>query len=292
MSNLQIWTLAARPKTLWAALTPVLIGTVLARADDAFSLWPALAAAWGAIWIQIGTNFANDYYDFKSGADRGERLGPLRVTQAGLVAPAAMKLATLIAFGLAFVAGLYLVWHAGWPIAIIGLASILFGILYTGGPYPLGYNGLGEAFVLVFFGPVAVAGTYYVQTLQIGIVPILAGLGPGWLSVAMLAVNNLRDLDNDRACGKRTLAARFGRPFARAEYLAAVYLAALTPVLLYLINPARPWSLITLVLPVLAVSTARTVLTRTDGSALNGVLATTGQLMLAYAALFSIGWLL
>ena len=178
-STMEIWILAARPKTLWAAIAPVIIGTAIAYDSGAAAWLPALAALFGAVAIQIGTNLANDYFDYTKGTDAGNRLGPLRVTQAGLVKPKTMKLATVVAFLLASVAGAYLVWRGGWPILIIGVLSILSGVFYTAGPYPLGYNGLGDIFVLIFFGPVAVGGTYYVQTLSIDWTVLVAGLAPG-----------------------------------------------------------------------------------------------------------------
>ena len=193
-SRLKIWITASRPKTLWAAFSPVIIGTAMAYGEGKVHWLSAFLAAVGAILIQIGTNFSNDYYDYFRGVDKKERLGPLRVTQAGLVKPETMKRATILIFSLAFISGLYLIYRGGWPVLIIGLLSILFGILYTAGPYPLGYNGLGDIFVLIFFGLVAVGGTYYVQALEINKLVLLAGLSPGLFSTAILTVNNLRDI--------------------------------------------------------------------------------------------------
>ena len=291
-SQLKLWWLAARPKTLPAAIAPVLIGAAMAHADGATVFLPALAALFGAVMIQIGTNLANDYYDYIKGADAGVRLGPTRLTQAGLIKPSAMKHAAVIAFGLALLIGCYLVWRGGWPIVIIGLSSILFGVLYTGGPYPLGYHGLGEIFVLIFFGPVAVGGTYYVQMLDINAVVVAAGLAPGLFSVAILTINNLRDIDSDRQTGKRTLAVRLGRCFARCEYIVVVLAACAVSPALYIWTKSHPFSLLATATALAAIGAFRTVLTSTDGTALNGVLAATGKLLLLYSVLFSIGWML
>ncbi len=292
MTSPAVWLMASRPKTLFAAAAPVVIGTAMAL-DIGGIHWPsALAALVGALLIQIGTNFANDYSDFKSGADRGERLGPTRVTQAGLVTPSQMKFATALVFALALLVGAYLVYRGGWPIVVIGLTSILFGILYTAGPYPLGYNGLGDLFVLIYFGPVAVGGTYYVQTLQVTPAVLIAGLPPGLFSVGILTINNLRDIDNDRRAGKRTLAARFGRTFARTEYAAVILIALLVPVVLVLMTGAHYWSLAAALTLLPAIPAFRTAWRATDGPSLNNLLATTGKLLLLYSVVFSVGWLL
>jgi len=284
-----VWIMASRPKTLFAAIAPVIIGCALAFADRCLHTWSALTALLGAVAIQIGTNFVNDYYDFKKGSDTPDRLGPTRVTQAGLVTPAAMKTAIAIAFGLAILIGVYLVYRGGWPIVIIGLSSVLFGILYTAGPMPLGYTGLADLFVLVFFGPVAVGGTYYVQTLTINMDVIIAGIAPGLFSVAILTVNNLRDIETDRRTGKQTLAARFGRNFARTEYTASVVVACLIPAWL-LIRGGYEYQLALAGLTLPAAMPVITVVWRsTDGPTLNNTLANTGRLLLLYAVLFSVG---
>ncbi len=289
-SRLSVWILAARPKTLPAGLAPVLIGTAMAFADGLL-YWPAaIAAALGSLLIQIGTNYANDYFDFKKGADAHQRLGPLRVTQAGLVTPHAMKVATIIVFLLALFVGAYLVSRGGLPIVVIGLLSILFGILYTGGPWPLGYNGLGDIFVLIFFGPVAVGGTYYVQTLTITAPVLVAGLAPGLFSVAILTVNNLRDIDSDRATGKRTLAVRGGRRFAVAEYTLCILIACLVPLILVVAWRVHPWAVISSATLLFAVPAIKAVAT-ISGEPLNHTLAVTGRLLLIFSVLFAIGWI-
>ena len=291
-SSIDTWVSASRPRTLPAAAAPVIIGTAMAIEAGGFHLLSCLAALIGALLIQIGTNFANDYYDFKKGADKGERLGPTRATQSGLVTPEAMRQAMFLIFGLAILVGVYLVWRGGWPIVIIGLSSVLFGILYTGGPYPLGYNGLGELFVLIYFGPVAVGGTYYVQTLDINSTVLIAGLAPGLFSVAILAVNNLRDINNDRRTGKRTLAVRFGDTFARYEYVLAITAAAFIPMVLWVVTQSHPLGMISIAALVIAVKPSVTVFAFTDGRQLNSVLSDTGRILLLYSILFSVGWLL
>lgn len=291
LSQSRIWILAARPKTLTAAAAPVIIGSAMAWEVGALHVASAIAALIGALLIQIGTNFANDYFDYCKGTDEGERLGPMRVTQAGLVSPGSMKRATIIVFGLAVLIGIFLVYRGGWPIVIIGLLSILFGVLYTGGPYPLGYNGLGDIFVLIFFGPVAVGGTYYVQALGITGPVMLAGLAPGLFSVAILTVNNLRDLETDRRSGKKTLAVRLGKTFSVAEYIGCILLACAVPVTLYLWHDSHPWVMLSSCIALVAIPSFKSVCTD-SGKVLNDTLAATGRLLFMFSILFSIGWLL
>lgn len=245
MTPLQIWLLASRPKTLPAAAAPVIVGTAVALSDGVFRLWPALAALLGALLIQIGTNFANDVFDFKKGADTQERLGPLRVTQAGLLSPKQVMVGMWLVFALAVMVGLYLVYVGGWPIVAIGILSIVSGIAYTGGPFPLGYNGLGDLFVFIFFGLVAVGGTYYVQAGSVGVASIWAAIPIGLLATAILIVNNLRDIETDRQAGKKTLAVRFGVKGAQTEYLLVVALAYLTPLIGWLVAAIPATTLLT-----------------------------------------------
>ncbi len=292
MVRAKIWLQAARPKTLWAAVAPVLIGTVMAWSDNRFDGLIALLTFAATILIQIGTNFANDYYDFIKGADTGDRIGPQRITQSGLVEPRTTFIAFSLLFTLAFVCGLYLIYTGGWPILVIGILSIAFGILYTGGPYPLGYNGLGDLFVLIFFGPVAVAGTYYLQAHTITWPVFLAGFSPGLLSTALLTVNNLRDIHTDKKAGKRTLAVRFGAGFARWEYLFSVMLACTMPVFLLLLTRDHPFSLATLLILGIAIPMVRSVFSMEIGPGLNEILGKTGRLLFIYSVVFSIGWLI
>ena len=288
-SRPQVWILAARPKTLWAAAAPVIIGAAIAFYDAAFHVTAFLAALFGAIFIQIGTNFANDLFDFKKKTDTHDRVGPLRVTQAGLVSPSHMRIATIVAFSVAFAIGIYLVYRGGWPIVAIGLASILFGVLYTGGPYPLGYNGLGDVFVFIFFGPVAVGGTYYVMAQTITPAAVFAGIAPGLLSTAILVVNNTRDLETDQRTGKRTLAVRFGRRFSEVQYGLLVFGAGAYPVVYFAVTHEHPYAMIASIVIIPAFLITRQ-LVRFSGAALNDVLANTGKLLALYALLFAIGW--
>ncbi len=288
-SRSQVWILAARPKTLWAAAAPVIIGAAIAFYDAAFHVPAFMAGLLGAIFIQIGTNFANDLFDFKKNTDTHDRVGPLRVTQAGLVSPSQMRTATIMAFSVAFVIGIYLVYRGGWPIVAIGLASILFGVLYTGGPYPLGYNGLGDIFVFIFFGPVAVGGTYYVMAQTVTPVALLAGIAPGLLSTAILVVNNTRDLETDQRTGKRTLAVRFGRRFSEVQYGLLAFGAGAFPVVYFVVTREHPYAMIASMVIIPAFLITRQ-LVRFSGAALNDVLANTGRLLALYALLFAIGW--
>lgn len=291
-SPVKTWTLAARPKTLWAAVAPVVVGTAMAWEDEAAHAASALFALLGALLIQIGTNFSNDYIDFLKGADTGTRKGPLRVTQAGLISPRAMKRATFLIFALAFATGLYLVWRGGWPVLLIGSLSIVAGVFYTAGRYSLAYLGLGDLFVLLFFGPVAVGGTYYVQALDLTWEVIVAGLGPGLLAAALLMVNNLRDADEDRAAGKKTLVVRFGRRFGAGLYIFSVIGAALVPVVLYLVTEAHPFALAAVGAVPMAIPAMRTLLHTQKASDLNPLLGSTARLLLVYSLLFSVGWIL
>ena len=291
-SFLNTWMMAARPQTLPAAIAPVVMATGMAFGDGIHHFPTALVALFGAISIQIGTNFVNDYCDFKKGTDREDRKGPLRVTQAGLVTPTQMISATVLVFLISILCCLWLVKRGGWPIAVIGVLSILSGIFYTAGSRPYAYFGLGEIFVFIFFGPVAVGGTYYVQSLEINPAVILAGLGPGLLSAAILVINNLRDREEDARAGKKTLAVRFGKHFAMTEYLAMIIAACLIPVLLYVIMRDHLAILSVALILFLAIPSIVTILTQSDGPSLNHALAHTGRLLLIYSLIFSIGWIL
>ena len=288
MNVWQIWWLAIRPRTLPAAAAGVVMGSALAWADGSFQPGPALAALCVALLLQIGSNVANDVYDFERGTDTSERQGPLRVTQAGLLPAAQVKRGMWIIFALAAMFGLYLAFLRGWVVVFIGLAAILSAIAYTGGPFPLGYYGLGDILVFIFFGLVAVTGTYFAQ---VGSVSAAAG----WMSVpvglivtAILVVNNLRDIENDRKAGKHTLAVRLGERGARIEFLSCMLIAfAILPVLI-LLNIVPALSLLAWLSIPLAWKTLRVVFTQ-QGRPLNAALAGTGQTALAYSLLFWLG---
>ncbi len=284
--------MAARPKTLPASMAPVVMGTVMAFGDGLQDFQSAGVALITAILLQIGTNFANDYFDFRKGADTIARIGPQRVTASGFVAPKAMLNAVIFVFGLAVISSVWLILRAGWPIAVIALLAVLSGIFYTAGPWPFGYLGLGETFVLIFFGPVAVAGTYYVQSFEINLAVIIAGLGCGFLSTAILVVNNLRDIRTDRMSNKKTLAVRFGRRFAQCEYLLLVVLASLTPVAVYGIMHDRIGILWAVLVLIFAVPAVQIVYSKKDGPSLNRILHYTGFLLVIYTLLFCVGWML
>jgi 1,4-dihydroxy-2-naphthoate octaprenyltransferase len=287
-----VWIPATRPKTLAAAVAPVVMGSAIAFGDGAFHALAAVAALVGAVAIQIGTNFANDLFDHAKGADTDARLGPTRATASGLVPPSAMRRAFVLMFAIALAAGAYLVWRGGWPVVVIGLLSILFGVLYTGGPAPLAYLGIADLFVLVFFGPVAVAGTHYVEALEWSVAAAVAGLAPGVLSVALLTVNNLRDVDEDRETGKKTLVVRFGRGFAKAWYLICLLVAAWLPVVLVGCFDAPQGVLFASAAALVGVFPLRQVLRAKPGDTLSGALAGTGRLLVLYALAFTLGWTL
>lgn len=288
MTNLQSWVLASRPKTLFAAIVPVLVGSACAMRSPAFRVLPAVAALVGAILIQIGTNFANDVFDYEKGADTEERLGPTRAVQAGLISAASMRLAMIGTFALAVLTGTYLVAIGGPWILAIGAASIASGVAYTGGPFPLGYHGLGDVFVFVFFGLVAVCGTEFVASGAVSPVGVAASVGVGALATAILVVNNYRDRQTDSRVGKRTLAVRFGPGFARVQFAVLLLVAFVVPVVVFALQLASLAVLLPLFALPLAALLFRRFVTR-EGAALNAVLAQTAALLLLYGVLLSVG---
>lgn len=283
-----VWVLASRPKTLPAAAAPVLVGAGAAIAAHRFAALPALAALLGALLFQIGANLANDVFDHKRGADTAERLGPTRVTQAGLIAPARVLAAMWLVFALSVPLGLYLAHVGGWPIIAVGITAIISAIAYTGGPYPLGYNGLGDVFVFLYFGLAAVAGTCYVAAGHVTLAAWLAAVPIGFLATAILVVNNLRDIATDTVAGKRTLAVRLGKRGTIAEYSLLMGLAYLAPLVILAVRAASAWVLLpwlSLPLAALLLKQVRTL----EGRALNQVLGHTARLELVYGALLALG---
>ena len=290
LSGWRVWWIASRPKTLSAALTPVLVGSAIAWSEDGFRLPAAVASLLVGVLIQVGTNLYNDYADFQRGADTSDRLGPLRVTQAGLAAPERVRFVALLTFAMAGLAGLYLIGISGWPVAVIGLAAILAGLAYTGGPWPLAYSRFADLFVWVFFGFVAVCGTAYVQLFRVPFLAWTAGFALGGLIAALLAVNNIRDIVADRIAGRRTLPVVFGRKAGVAEYAFCLGAAYLVPLLNATVLRG-PW----LLLPMLSLWEALRLLRfirREQGRDLNRALAGTARLVFWYGALMAAGIIL
>jgi 1,4-dihydroxy-2-naphthoate polyprenyltransferase len=284
--------MAARVRTLPASVAPVLVGTALGAVDGDLRPAAFAAALAGAIAIQVGTNLSNDYSDARRGADTEDRLGPVRVTAGGLVPPRQVLVATWISFGVAVLVGVYLVAVAGWELLLVGAASILAGVLYTGGPRPYGYEGLGELFVFAFFGIVAVTGSYFVQVEQLTWEAFALAVPVGLLAASILLVNNIRDLETDRRAGKRTLAVRLGSHTARSLYAAMVFGAYVTLPVTWVAGSLDAWVLLPVLTIPLALRLVAVVSERTDGPSLNAALARTGLLQLAFCVLLSAGVLL
>ena len=289
ISPVQAWILAARPKTLTAALAPVVTGTGLAAFHGVFAPLPALAALIGAVFIQIGTNFANDYYDFVRGGDTDARVGPIRVTQAGILPPATVKRGMYAVLGAALFVGVYLVWVAGWPIVWIGLSSVACAVLYTGGPFPLAYHGLGDVFVFVFFGLVAVSGTFFVQGLYWPPDVWIAGAALGTLNTAILVVNNLRDVDTDTLAGKRTLAVRLGATGTKIQYVLMLLVAVVVPVIGWRVYEWPLATLAALLVAPLSVAPLKKVLGFADPRELLPALGETARIVAIYGVLLGAG---
>jgi 1,4-dihydroxy-2-naphthoate octaprenyltransferase len=285
------WFLAVRPRTLPAAVAPVIVGAAMAFADDGFRIFPSLAALLGALLLQIGVNLANDYFDYVKGIDTSDRLGPVRVTQSGLIPPTRVRAGMILVFVIAAAVGLYLVIVGGWPILLVGCAAIIAALSYSGGPYPLASHGLGDIFVFIFFGLVAVCGTYYVQLHQITLATVLNALPLGLLITAILVVNNLRDINTDRKAGKKTLAVTLGERGARAEYLLLMLFAYLFPLVFWLAGLMPTGVLMPLVSLPLAISWIRVIM-KSEGPILNQALAGTAKTTLVYSLLLAIGIIL
>lgn len=291
LTTIQTWLMAARPKTLPAAAAPVIAGSAVAFSEGGFRAGPALTALLGALLLQVGANLANDVFDYYRGADNAQRLGPVRVTQAGLLTPRQVFGGMWFVFGLAALLGVYLITVAGWPVVVIGLASILAAVAYSGGPLPFGYFGLGDLVVFVFFGPVAVCGTYFVQAGTVSPGALVSSIPMGLLTTAILVVNNLRDIETDRAAGKRTLAVRLGIRGTQWEYAIVVGLAYLAPILLAVVNLAPWWGLLGWLSIPRALGVWK-IVQQESGRTLNQALAGTGQVELLYGVLFGLGWVI
>ncbi len=283
------WVLAARPKTLLASVTPVLVGSAAAYAAGGYRAGASLAALFGAVMIQIGTNLANDVVDFEKGVDTGDRLGPLRATQAGLLSPSEVRLGAALAFGLAGMAGVYLTWVAGWPVVILGLASILAGAAYTAGPFPLVSLGLGDVFVLIFFGFVAVGGTAYVQAGYVPAAAWPAAVAVGALATVILGINNVRDMETDRRAGRRTVPVLFGRRAGVLELGLLLLVAYLAPPYMAWTGLSAPFVLLPLLSLPGAFRLFRTVASTQEGPALNQALGQSAGLIFYFGALLALG---
>jgi len=291
-SKISIWFMAIRPRTLPAAAAPVLIGTAMALKEAKISIAIFLVTLAAALFIQIGTNLANDYFDFLKGTDNKDRRGPTRVMHAGLLGKKEVGISIVLVFLLALICGIFLTFIGGIPIIIIGVLAIIFGIFYTAGPLPLGYIGLGEIFVLVFFGPVAVGGTFYLQTLDINLPVIIAGLAPGFLSVAILTANNLRDIETDKKSGKKTLVVRFGYHFGIIEYYFSIIIALLVPAVLVFMTRDHYFSLLGILGILPAAWLLKKISSRPEAPALIKILSGTGNVLLVYSILFFFFWLM
>lgn len=287
-SSFGAWVLACRPATLTAAVSPVLVGTACAHAEKSFRLVPALAALLGAMLLQIGSNLANDVFDYEKGADTEERLGPPRAAQMGLLSSRELRIGMAIVFAAALGVGVYLTSVAGPAIIAIGLASIASAIAYTGGPYPLGYHGLGDVFVMVFFGFVAVCGTTFVQTGHVSLLAVLASIPVGSLATAILVVNNVRDRETDVVADKRTLPVRFGRAAGVVEYAALLVAAFAVPWVLLGIGLVSPWAIAPWLFAHRAIQLGRRVQNE-RGRALNATLVATAQLLFLFSSSFALG---
>ena len=291
-NSFKLWWLAFRPKTLPASIAPVIVGSALAGFYNTFQIIPAVIAGICSMLLQIGVNLANDYYDYVKGTDTDERLGPTRVTKSNLISARQVKIVTYMVFLLAVLFGLYLIKIGGWPILIIGIVSIISALLYSGGPFPYGYRGLGDVFVFIFFGLIAVNGTFYVQALTFNYVVFLSSLPVGFLITAILVVNNLRDIPTDKKTGKHTLAVIMGEKNTKVEFLVLMTVSYLIPVILSVLKLIPVWgALLSLLSLPLAVKDIKFVFTR-NGTELNKALAKTAQIALLYCISFSIGVLL
>jgi 1,4-dihydroxy-2-naphthoate polyprenyltransferase len=286
--KLQSWILASRPKTLLASVVPVVTGTALAVSENKFVLLYSLIALVCSVLIQVGTNYVNDLYDFLNGADNAKRKGPERVLASGWIKVTEMKIASILVFLASFIFGLYLVYVSGTVVLIIGVLSIVAGIAYTAGPFPLAYNGLGDIFVFLFFGLVGTMGTYYVQAHNFSVLSFIASLPVGALITNILVVNNYRDIEEDRAAKKYTLAVIFGKSFTKFEYISFIFISFLVPLLLFLKYNFHFWIFLPYLSIPIAINLIR-MLFQLDGKELNNTLELTAKFSALFGILFSIG---
>ncbi len=282
--------MAARPRTLAVAVGPIAVGTAVASVEGGARFLPALAALLGAVLLQLGSNFANDVYDFEKGADGEDRIGPARASQLGLLTASQLRTGMVAVFAAATLVGVYLAAIAGWPIVAIGVASIIAAVTYTGGPWPFGYHGLGDPMVFLFFGVVAVVGTTYCQTLEASSLALLASIPVGALATATLVVNNVRDRETDQRVGKRTLAVRLGARGGRIEYVVLVALAYWMLPVYWLVCERSIWVWLPLVTLPHACRLVDRVFQNTDGPSLNEALANTAKLGMIFSLLLAVGW--
>jgi 1,4-dihydroxy-2-naphthoate octaprenyltransferase len=289
ISNLDAWIMASRPRTLPAAVAPVVVGSAMALADESFVWLPAVAALLVALLLQVGVNLANDYFDYLKGIDTHERLGPARVTQSGLIPPNQVKAAMILTIILSAIPGTYLLIRGGWPVIIIGCACVVALLAYSGGHYPLASHGLGDLFVFIFFGLVAVCGTYYVQVLHLTPIVWWMGVIEGLLITAILVVNNLRDIQTDRRTGKHTLAVTIGDRGCRIEYVALLAVAYAIPIAFWLSERMSAWVILPLLTLPLAISLMRLIWKSPADPILNQALVRTVRLALLFSMLLSIG---
>lgn len=292
MPSIGIWMMATRPKTLPAAVGPVLVGSAQAFSDQGFEVWPALAALMVALLLQVGVNLANDYFDYIGGIDTSQRLGPARVTQSGLISVPEIKKALFLVFGLALIIGFYLMVVGGWVVILIGITAIIAALGYSGGPYPLASHGLGDVFVFIFFGLVAVCGTYYVQTLGISLDVFLIGAMVGLPITAIIVVNNLRDIQTDEKAGKRTLAVILGPKGSKTEYILLLLGAFGMPLIVWMTGRTSGWILLTWLSLPYGIALMRAFWRSDISAALNHELARTAGFSILYNGLLSIGLLL
>jgi 1,4-dihydroxy-2-naphthoate polyprenyltransferase len=286
--NIYLWIMASRPRTLTAGMSPVILGAAIAY-DTGFRFWVTLAALFSCLLLQVGTNLANDYFDAKSGVDGENRLGPVRVTQQGLIAPASVRRAFILCFGAAVVLGIPLVLVGGLPILAIGILSVLFAYLYTGGPFPLAYYGMGEILAFIFYGIVATGGVFYLNTQSITIDALTAGAGLGFIAALLMGVNNLRDIDTDRSAGKNTVPVLLGERRARGFVFSLLIGALCVPLIYALLNPGQPLVVLASAAVIPFYKHFRSILSADIDAGFNRILAATGKFLFVYAILFSAG---